>query len=118
MNRWLTNPVLAAAVVYGFGAMLMAAQNANLTLHLTPTVVQENQNLHLVCHIPPDPQNRAVGVGIEGWVLSEHPYDRLTYDVVFTHIPCDVDTAFCQVIRANGRIARTVQKFVVVCLSS
>jgi hypothetical protein len=96
--------------------LLMAA--SPVSIHLSKTVLMVGQGFSLTCTVAQDPRNRRLVFGIENLTQSERQLDgssapRTWGPFDYPHIPCDVDTAYCAVIRSDGTLDRALQSFLV-----
>lgn len=83
-----------------------AAAEPKVFIRLNPLVLFSGDTLHLTCKVPQDAANRYLEWGVDGYRASRVALDGgqavITHDWFITHVPCDVDTAFCRLLRTDG----------------
>lgn len=86
----------------------------SLRLDVSATVVMADASVRLACHVPRGPDNRFVTVGFRDWTSSTRQLDgtsaRVTWEVFFTHVPCEPGPAFCSVTDSIGNVRRVVRE--------
>lgn len=85
------------------------------TLVLNPIVVMDGGTMHLICRVNRDTENRNIRWGIEGVAVSGVSMSGAdapqTFDRWIQHVPCGVDTAFCEVKKSSGATKKIVRPF-------
>jgi hypothetical protein len=102
--------------------LLTLSAPARTTIRITPSVVMAGGTIRVTCHTPRAADNRTLTIAIVGYQSSQVQLDGLeapmTREVLFTHVPCETETAMCEVTTVAGVIeARTAAFEVAGCES-
>ena len=88
-----------------------------LTISVYGRIVPKGGDVRVTCRVQRHPDNRWLDMGITPYRLSGRQLNGnaapITYEVWFTHIPCEADAAFCAVVDSRGRV-RTVRQSITV----
>lgn len=103
-------------------ALLLAALSTPTSVSITISahVLQGGGSTAITCRVHPDPRNRELRAGIPDVAQSSRQLEGEDAPIThrfapITHIPCDADTAYCQVIRNDGSYATAKTTFLVSC---
>lgn len=82
------------------------ASEAPVRAAVQPPLLMKGGAVRVTCTVPRHPDNRRLDVMLPGYTESSRTLDgedsRVTWEFVFTHIPCEVETAVCRVVRITG----------------
>lgn len=79
--------------------ILLAATEPRVSIRMNPLVLMAGSAARVTCKVPRDERNRGVTIGIADYRSSYVQIDGLdgaiTHQVLFEHIPCDAEEAYC-----------------------
>lgn len=88
---------------YWLVALLLMADS--LKIKVLGMVTQAGGDVRITCHVPRDPDNRGLEVGIENYRSSffdmEGADAPITYEVWVKRMPCEAGAAYC-FLKSNG----------------
>ncbi len=101
------------ALVYGLCGYIMVEHvkaEVELVISVTPQTLMEGGAVQVTCHVTRNERNRWIDLGIYNYTGSglqiDPSSDRTIWEEVFERVPCGVDTAFCEIEQAGGRVVR------------
>ena len=98
--------------------MLLVVESATApTLTVYPRVVFAGSGVRVQCRVPRDVDNRNVMWGFTNWTSTSRQLNganaHVTWESVFSPVPCDPGEAFCVVERAQGSVRTATQSLTV-----
>jgi len=111
--------VSALALTLALSWLALAGRPALVSIRVLPAVLMAGQSLTITCRVELHTRHRAVRLGLVGYAESQRPLDGLhgplTTERLFSHVPCDVDTAYCSVVRDDGSLEMVRATVLVAC---
>lgn len=118
MTQDARNVSRIAICCLGAAVLIGALTIPPVEIRLNPRALIVGGALRVTCRVQPDEANRRLNFGIENYRDSEYMLEgresKITFERLFEHVPCDTEKAYCQVIRADGKIVRVTEEFHVV----
>lgn len=87
-----------------------STSHPRVAIRVSGQVVMVGGMIRASCKVPKDPSNRSIDIALIPYRSSTRPMDgdraAITYDMVFEHIPCDVNTVACTLTNDTGGVFR------------
>ena len=105
MYRHDSQAVCLVAIVLSFGYAILAADR--VTIRTSSNVIMAGGAIRVTCRVPRHPENRKLTIGLHNYRESqldlEGEYAPVTHEILYDHIPCETDVAYCIVEDGVGR---------------
>lgn len=93
-------------VIAGYWLLsLMLLMADSLKIKVLGLITQAGGDIRITCHVPRDPDNRGLEVGVEGYRSSffdmEGADAPITFEVWVKRMPCGASSAYC-FLKSNG----------------
>jgi hypothetical protein len=99
-----------------FVAGMMMPQPVSIAVR--PLVSSYGDPIRIACRVPPDPSNRWIVLGVDGFtrsIIQLDPDARLMHERTVQEPPCGDQIAFCILLQTQNRETRVNQTFHVSC---
>jgi hypothetical protein len=88
--------------------LLSGAVPQRVSIRVSPLVLMAGGALRVTCVVPRDARNRQLSVALSDYTSSSRQLDgdqaRITHEFIFSHVPCVVEDAACQVVGTDGSL--------------